>query len=242
MSQTCKRVPPHERSQAKVPLALRRSNRVVVEPVNITTKSGVKIRTTCACLYTKTMLPPGVIFLEGLDDESLRRLKTRYQEALDLHPASLVSVVSTIRTWENPATHIREIMSLLEATVDEDLDALEDHMASQFMESAREELPKVMRFLHAVMVVRGLATWCVSPARNIKVRVMYQNQLWPVSLGLHQSGGWVAWVDGSKQDVMRILLCLEDTEIKAEAWDAMIQDVIAAHGRVIEAMLNTQED
>ncbi len=210
--------------------------------MNLTTKSGFKIRTTCAYLYTKTILPPGVIFLEGLDDESLRRLKTRYQEALDLHPTSSMSVVSTIRTWENPATHIREIMSLLDATLDEDLDALEDHMASQFMESAREELPKVMRFLHAVMVVRGLATWCVSPARDIKVRVVYQKQLWPVSLGLCQSGDWVAWVDGSKQDVMRILLCLEDTEITVWAWEAMIQDVIAAHGRIIEAMLTMRED
>lgn len=215
---------------------------MVAAPVNLTTKSGFKIRTTCACLYTKTMLPPGVIFLEGLDDESLRRLKTWHPEAWDQHSTNPMNVVSTIRTWENPATHIREIMPLLDATVDEDLDALEDHMASQFMESAREELPKVMRFLHAVMVVRGLATWCVSPARDIKVRVAYQKQLWPVSLGLYQSGDWVAWVDGSKQDVMRILLCLEDTEITAEAWDAMIQDVIATHGRIIEAMLTTRED
>ncbi len=215
---------------------------MVAVPVNITTKSGFKIQTTCACLYTKTMLPPGVIFLEGLDDESLRRLKTWHPEAWGLHQASAMSVVSTIRTWENPVIYIREIVSLLEATVDEDLDALEDHMASQFMESAREELPKVMRFLHAVMVVRGLATWCVSPARDIKVQVVYQKQLWPVSLGLHQDGNWVAWVDGSKQDARKILLCLEDTEITIGAWDAMIQDVIAAHGRIIEAMLTTRED
>lgn len=94
--------------------------------MNLTTKSGVSIRTTCAYTYDQTLRKPGVIFFEDPDGVFLHQLQEAYPRTVDTYLSSFRSKPPVLRLWtmRNPVQTIREVISLVGATVDGDLDAL----------------------------------------------------------------------------------------------------------------------
>ncbi len=209
--------------------------------MNLTTKNGVTIRTTCVYHYDLASLKLGVIFFEDPDGVFLHQLQEAYPGVTDVYLPSYASKppVLRLRTMQNPVNTLREVISLVGATVDGDLEALWCAMRDIFMASVKSELVRIRTFLHVTLAVRGLIKQDGAPGLDRKIEVVYSNERWLTRYGSDAHHPTLE-VNRRLADVASMVRHLEHHKVRRSALDDVVQDSIRSYDRALEALRNHQ--
>lgn len=196
--------------------------------MNLTTKNGITIRTTCTYIYDQTLRKPGVIFFEDPDGVFRHQLQEAYPGVTDIYLPSLVSKPPVLRLWtmRNPVNTIREVISLVGATVDGDLDVLEDLMRCNFLAGAESEVTRAGMSLHTALAVRNLVNW-----RRIAAVGGWEYD--------HSDKTWVKEIE--QYMVGRMVLTakhIESNKVPLSGWDEVVAKTAASYDRALGALRN----